>query len=144
MIRRQQWSVFNVPLMWAVAAGGRSCAVLEWLAQSVRDVSILVCGVEIAWARGSHGRVGSIAFGSEHDGLSEWIHGQGSFNHDKVPTSVETEFGHLWPNRLWPNRLWPNRLWPNRLWPNRFWPKPTLAQTDFGQIDFGQTDFGQS
>ena len=47
VIRRQQWSVFNVPLMWAAAAGDRSCAVLEWLAQSVRNVSIPVCGVEM-------------------------------------------------------------------------------------------------
>ena len=29
-IRRQQWSVFNVPMMWA-AEGDQECAVLNWI-----------------------------------------------------------------------------------------------------------------
>ena len=30
-IRRQQWSVFNVPLMWFVSEGDQECAVLNWV-----------------------------------------------------------------------------------------------------------------
>ena len=30
-VRRLRWSVFNVPLMWAAAAGDDDCAVLGWL-----------------------------------------------------------------------------------------------------------------
>ena len=30
-IRRQQWSVLNVPLMWSAAEGAEDCPMLEWL-----------------------------------------------------------------------------------------------------------------
>ena len=55
-IRRQQWSAFNVPLVWAAANGDRSCPMLGWLANSVRDISIPARGVDTR-ARG-HERVG--------------------------------------------------------------------------------------
>ena len=35
-IRRQQWSVFNVPLMWAASEGDEECALLEWVS-SIAD-----------------------------------------------------------------------------------------------------------
>ena len=78
VIRRQQWSVFNVPL-WASAAGDRSCAVLEWLAQSVRNVSIPVCGVEMA--------VNMMVY-SPLRGCRSGSTGRGSHNHGGVPTSA--------------------------------------------------------
>ena len=43
-IRREQWSFLNIPLMWAASAGDRSCAVLQWLADSAQNVSISVGG----------------------------------------------------------------------------------------------------
>ena len=81
--RRQQWSVFKVLFMLAAAAGDRSCTVLEWLAQSVRDVSIPVCGVEMpgheavmAGWEALHFAVNTMGIQSV-EGLSEWIDGQG-------------------------------------------------------------------
>ena len=57
--------------------------VLEWLAQSVRDVSIPVCGVEMpgheavmAGWEALHLAVNTMGIQSV-EGLSEWIHGQG-------------------------------------------------------------------
>ena len=47
-VRRLRWSVFNVPLMWAAAAGDDDCAVLGWL--SARAVSLppmFVDGVQV-------------------------------------------------------------------------------------------------
>ena len=58
VIRRQQWSVFNVPLVWAAAAGDRSCAVLEWLAQFAMCPSQCVAwrclGTRQSWQGGKH------------------------------------------------------------------------------------------
>ena len=93
--RRQQWSVFNVPFMWAATAGDRSCAVLEWLAQSVRNVSIPVCGVEMpgheavmAGWEALHLAMNTMGVQSV-EGLSEWIHGQRFPQHGGVvPTEV--------------------------------------------------------
>ena len=46
-ILRQQWSVFNVPLMWAAAAGVRESPVLLWLADAFdRAGNVSVAGVD--------------------------------------------------------------------------------------------------
>ena len=74
---RQQWSVFNVPLMWAAAAGDRKSPVLLWLADAC------VAGVDTvgrdavfeAWHALS-GVMRSWGILSRED-LSEWIHRQG-------------------------------------------------------------------
>ena len=48
-IERQQWSAFNIPLLWAVAEGDRNCPVLLWLARHCHEVErITVAGVETA------------------------------------------------------------------------------------------------
>ena len=46
-LRRQQWSMFNVPIMWDAASGDRSCGVLQWVAQAAQDLSIPVCGSDM-------------------------------------------------------------------------------------------------
>ena len=69
-IRRQQWSFLNIPLMWAASAGDRSCAVLQWLADSE---SISVGGdsmsgrdaVMAAWECATRGDAGRGAFDPE-------------------------------------------------------------------------------
>ena len=76
--------------MWAAAAVDRSCAVLEWLAHSVRDVSIPVFGVEMpgheavmAGWEALHLAVNTMGIQSV-EGLSEWT-GRGSHNHGGCP-----------------------------------------------------------
>ena len=47
-VRRLRWSVFNVPLLWAAAAGDDDCAVLEWSsARAVSLPSMFVDGVQV-------------------------------------------------------------------------------------------------
>ena len=48
MLRRQQWSVLNVPLMWSAAKGNRQCWTLEWLASRAELLPpVTVGGVEV-------------------------------------------------------------------------------------------------
>ena len=83
-IRRQQWSVFNVPLMWAAAEGDNQCALLEWVssvAERLPPVQTFrgeLTGREVAQAgwRALHGVLRSWGVTSRED-LSEWIHNQG-------------------------------------------------------------------
>ena len=82
-IRRQQWSIFNVPIMWAAATGDRSCGVLQWVAQSAENLSISVGGCDMTGSEAVF--AGWEALQSvmnswcirSREGLSEWIHGQG-------------------------------------------------------------------
>ena len=47
-IRRQQWSIFNVPITWAAATCDRSCGVLPvGVAQSAENLSISVGGCDM-------------------------------------------------------------------------------------------------
>ena len=41
VLRRQQWSSFYVPLMWAAAEGDRQCALLEWMISLARTLPLL-------------------------------------------------------------------------------------------------------
>ena len=83
-IRRQQWSPFNVPLMWAAAAGDDTCPVLQWLASAAQHVeSMFVAGsivsghdaAVVGWEALSE-VMRSWDIRSRED-LSEWIHRQG-------------------------------------------------------------------
>ena len=81
-LRRQQWSMFNVPIMWAAASGDRSCGVLQWVAQAAQDLSIPVCGSEMTGSEavfaGWEGLQSAMnSWGIRSRGLSEWLHGQG-------------------------------------------------------------------
>ena len=41
VLRRQQWSPFYVPLMWAAAEGDRQCALLKWMISLARTLPLL-------------------------------------------------------------------------------------------------------
>ena len=87
-IRRQQWSVFNILLMWTAATGDRSCPVLQWLAQSAQHLSIPVCGVEMP-GHGGDGRLGSMSWAFHPSmGCQSEFQAKGSHNHDGEPISV--------------------------------------------------------
>ena len=45
-LRRQQWSVLNVTLMWAAAEGDRDCGVLRWLRSRADTLPPLSVGGE--------------------------------------------------------------------------------------------------
>ena len=80
-VRRLRWSVFNVPLMWAAAAGDDSCAVLGWL--SARAVSLppmFVDGVQVSALEALHigwhvscDTMRSWGVSSRED-FAEWMH----------------------------------------------------------------------
>ena len=70
MLRRQQWSVLNVPLMWSAAEGNRQCWTLEWHPVTVGGVEVPGRGVGSASQR--HAQLEQ-----SREGLSEWIHHQG-------------------------------------------------------------------
>ena len=84
VLRRQQWSALNGPLMWATGDGDGQCAVLKWLASRTEVLRpVNVGGGEVP------GRV-AVAVGWEvlnfamrswglqsKEDLSEWIHNQG-------------------------------------------------------------------
>ena len=81
---QQQWSAFNVPSMWAAAAGDDTCPVLQWLASAAQHVeSMFVAGsivsghdaAVVGWEALSE-VMRSWDIRSRED-LSEWIHRQG-------------------------------------------------------------------
>ena len=84
MLRRQQWSVLNVPLMWSAAEGNRRCWTLEWLASRAELLPpVTVGGVEVPGREAAitgwevlHNAMRSWGIESR-EGLSEWIHHQG-------------------------------------------------------------------
>ena len=83
-LRRQRWSVLNVPLMWAAAAGDDQCAVMQWLTAKCEQLppfcfhgEEMSCAeaVRISW---------NVLRNAMHswnitsrECLSEWIHNQG-------------------------------------------------------------------
>ena len=84
LLRHQQWSAFNVPLMWAAASGDADCHLLQWLEaraerlppMRVGDEQISGCAtVRTSWEvlRNSLQSWGITS--REH--LAEWIHNQG-------------------------------------------------------------------
>ena len=59
-IRRQQWSVFNVPLMWSAAAGDEGCPMLEWIVHRAEQCPrINICGEEMGCGEAIRGGMGS-------------------------------------------------------------------------------------
>ena len=103
-IRRQQWSVFNIPLMWAAAMGDRSCPVLQWLAQSAQHLSIPVCGVEMlghdavmaGWKALHHAL--NVKGIQSVEGLSEWVPDQGSTSFSTTSNNTkQCKSGCMWP-----------------------------------------------
>ena len=88
-IRRQQWSAFNVPLVWAAASGDQECLLLQWLCQAAsKGPPVQVAGIDvrgedavlIGW-KALLETMQSWSIRSLED-LSEWIHGQG-FRHPR-------------------------------------------------------------
>ena len=83
-IRRQQWSVLNVPSMWSAAEGNQECAILEWLvsfAEGMPPIQIfrgVVHGTQAARSGWEplHGAMRSMGIHNQ-EGLSDWIHNQG-------------------------------------------------------------------
>ena len=82
-LRRQQWSVFNVPLMWSAACGDRNCGVLQWLSTVAASLSVSFLGESVNGAAAAHagwdalcGAMREWGIHSRED-LSEWIHRQG-------------------------------------------------------------------
>ena len=83
-IRRQQWSAFNVPIVWAPSAGDQECAVLQWLMNAGQHIeSMSVAGTTmsghdaalVGWETLSEVmRAWNIR---TREDLSEWIHRQG-------------------------------------------------------------------
>ena len=73
----------NVPLMWAAASGDRSCPLLQWLAESLRDVPISLCGermhgneaVMVGWDALHEAFL--IVGTQSREAFSEWLHRQG-------------------------------------------------------------------
>ena len=43
-IRRQQWSAFNVPLMWSASVGDNTCPVLQWLVGAAQHIESMTVG----------------------------------------------------------------------------------------------------
>ena len=84
MLRRQQWSVLNVPLMWSGAEGNRQCWTPERLASRAELLpSVTVGGVEVPGREAAitgwevfHNAMRSWGIESR-EGLSEWINHQG-------------------------------------------------------------------
>ena len=80
---RQQWSVFNVPMMWAASEGDQECAVLNWVSTIADRLPVQtllgeMTGREVAqveW-RALHAAMRSWGITSRED-LSEWIHNPG-------------------------------------------------------------------
>ena len=83
-IRRQQWSVFNVPLMWAAAVGDQECAVLCWISTISEDWPQVqtffgeMTGRRRPMSGGAHFTQQCVRGASlSREDLSEWIHNQG-------------------------------------------------------------------
>ena len=83
VLRRQQWSALNVPLMWAAADGDRRCAVLKWLAsraEVLRPVNVGGEKFQVGWQLQLVGKCSplrcAVRIQSKED-LSERIHNQG-------------------------------------------------------------------
>ena len=79
-IRSHRWSLLNVPLMWAAAAGDRECPVLTWVVSVARNVSVVVqlegsAAVYAGWDA-LHGAMRSWGVHSREQ-LTEWIFHQG-------------------------------------------------------------------
>ena len=83
-VRRLHWSVFNVPLMWAAAAGDDDWAVLGWLsARAVNLPPVFVDSVQVPALEALHigwrvlcDTMRSWGVSSRED-LAEWMHRQG-------------------------------------------------------------------
>ena len=84
VLRRQQWSPFYVPLMWAAAEGDRQCALLEWMISLARTLPLLDINGQVITSEEAltvgwevlHNAMRSWGVNSRED-LSEWIHNQG-------------------------------------------------------------------
>ena len=83
-IRGQQWSVFNVPMMWTAAEGDQECAVLNWISTisdrlpPVQTFLGEMTGREAAHVGGAHFTQQWRSWGiNSREDLSEWIHNQG-------------------------------------------------------------------
>ena len=69
-IQRQQWSVFNVPLMWLAAAGDEGCPMLEWIVHIAEQCP----RINICWRPRSKGHVGKAELTRRFDifGEGQW------------------------------------------------------------------------
>ena len=83
-IRSQQWSAFNVSLMWSSSVGDDTCLVLQWLAGAAQHIESMIVGsttlsghdAAVVGLEALSKVMGSWDIRSRED-LSEWIYRQG-------------------------------------------------------------------
>ena len=80
----QQWSVFNVPLMWAAASGDSECHMLQWLEARAERLPLMSVGGHECSGRATVRTAWEVlrstmqAWGiTSREHLAEWIHNQG-------------------------------------------------------------------
>ena len=83
-LRHQQWSAFNVPLMWAAASGDADCHLLQWLEARAERLPPMRVGDEQISGRATVRTGWEVlrntlqSWGiTSREHLAEWIHNQG-------------------------------------------------------------------